>query len=99
MATDFWILRRIKWDVWNVLRVLRVPVKIKAESLHKDFAALVSRSEEEKQQIPSVGYPITPEVTDVPRAAAGKTPFLDQYTGNLREEALKQIFVLKLAKI
>ncbi len=60
--------------------------KINPEVLRKDFATIVSQSEEEVQQA-------APGAADAPegqRAAAGsKTPYLDQYTVNLTENARK----------
>ncbi len=58
--------------------------KIDAEALKKDFVSIVRGSHEddvtaEADDIPSTG--------DVPRAAGGKTPNLDQFTVNLTENA------------
>jgi type VI secretion system protein VasG len=59
--------------------------KIDPESLRKDFATIVSSSEEEAEmqtaaaEAPADGKPV----------GSGKTPFLDQYTVNLTENARK----------
>ncbi|HUK20263.1 MAG TPA: type VI secretion system ATPase TssH [Gemmatimonadales bacterium] len=56
--------------------------KISAESLHKDFAAIVENSAED------VTSGEGRELGDAaPRAAGGKTPNLDQYTVNLTKRA------------
>jgi type VI secretion system protein VasG len=57
--------------------------KINPEVLRKDFAAIVALSEEEVQQVATAA-----DAPEGQRAAAGsKTPFLDQYTVNLTENA------------
>jgi len=59
--------------------------KINPEVLRKDFATIVALSEEEMQQVATGA-----DAPEGQRAAAGsKTPFLDQYTVNLTENARK----------
>jgi type VI secretion system protein VasG len=59
--------------------------KINPEMLRKDFATIVAMSEEEVQQVAT-----SPDAPEGQRSAAGsKTPFLDQYTVNLTENARK----------
>jgi len=59
--------------------------KINAESLRKDFLSIVSQSEEETEEAPAAaaGAP------EGQKKAGGKTPFIDQYTVNLTENARK----------
>ncbi len=63
--------------------------KINPETLRKDFASIVAPSDEETEQAAAA----TAAAADAPegqRAAPGsKTPFLDQYTVNLTENAKK----------
>jgi len=69
-------------DLARLMReVSREFQKIEAESLRKDFAAIVARSREELQSVQAGGA--EPEA----RVAGGKTPNLDQYTINLTEHA------------
>ena len=58
--------------------------KIQAEALRKDFATIVSQSEEETETAPqaAAGAPEGQKARP-----GGKTPFLDQYTVNLTENA------------
>jgi type VI secretion system protein VasG len=56
--------------------------KIGAEALRKDFATIVSRSQEETTQAAS-----TTTAPERSRMPGGKTPFLDQYTVNLTANA------------
>jgi type VI secretion system protein VasG len=59
--------------------------KINPEVLRKDFATIVAQSEEEVQQVSTAA-----DAPEGQRAAAGsKTPYLDQYTVNLTENARK----------
>ena len=58
--------------------------KIQAESLRKDFASIVATSEEETEAAPAAAAG-APEGQKA--KAGGKTPFLDQYTVNLTENA------------
>jgi type VI secretion system protein VasG len=59
--------------------------KINPEVLRKDFATIVALSEEEMQQVATGA-----DAPEGQRAAVGsKTPFLDQYTVNLTENARK----------
>ena len=69
-------LSRIVRDVSKELQ------KIEAESLRKDFASIVSESQEENA--PAAAAPGAPEGKKAP---GGKTPHLDQYTVNLTENA------------
>ena len=57
--------------------------KIEAESLRKDFTAIVAESHEEANDIEAA----EPGTEETPRKAGGKTPNLDQYTVNLTENA------------
>jgi type VI secretion system protein VasG len=60
--------------------------RIDLESLKKDFWAVVSRSEEQNEEpvsAPGAGG----ASSDARPAAGGKTPFLDQYTINLTDQA------------
>jgi len=57
--------------------------KIEAESLRKDFAAIVADSHEETHGISAE----KPGAEETVRRAGGKTPNLDQYTVNLTENA------------
>jgi type VI secretion system protein VasG len=57
--------------------------KIEAESLRKDFTAIVAESHEEANDIEAA----EPGTEEAPRKAGGKTPNLDQYTVNLTENA------------
>jgi len=70
-------LRRLMQDV------SREFAKIPAESLHKDFSAIVEHSVEEAGA--GAAAPVSGE--GQPRAAGGRTPNLDQYTINLTERA------------
>jgi type VI secretion system protein VasG len=59
--------------------------KINPESLRKDFAAIVAQSEEETERAPAAaGGPEGQKAKP-----GGKTPFLDQYTVNLTDNARK----------
>ncbi len=61
--------------------------KIQAESLRRDFAAIVGNSSEEEQAATAAGAAAAPGApTGAPRAG-GKTPNLDQFTINLTEKA------------
>ncbi len=60
--------------------------KIKADVLHKDLASIVAQSAEEKQQV-TAALPGASTAGEQKRVAGGKTPFLDQYTVNLTENA------------
>jgi type VI secretion system protein VasG len=60
--------------------------KIDAESLKKDFATIVGPSTEEREMAASTAAAAATGGAQ-PRAAGGKTPFLDQYTVNLTENA------------
>jgi type VI secretion system protein VasG len=62
--------------------------KIDAESLKKDFATIVGPSTEEREMATASAAAAGPGEGQ-PRAAGGKTPFLDQYTVNLTENARK----------
>jgi type VI secretion system protein VasG len=60
--------------------------RIDLENLKKDFWAVVSRSEEQNEE--PVSAPGAGDASSDPRpAAGGKTPFLDQYTINLTDQA------------
>jgi type VI secretion system protein VasG len=70
-------LSRIVYDVSKELQ------KIQVEALRKDFASIVSSSEEETETAPAAaGAPEGPKAKP-----GGKTPCLDQYTVNLTENA------------
>jgi type VI secretion system protein VasG len=60
--------------------------KIDAESLRKDFTAIVAQSEEEHQM---AAAPQETAAGGQQATPGGKTPFLDQYTVNLTENARK----------
>ena len=59
--------------------------KIEAESLRKDFTAIVAESHEEAHGIAAAEA----GTEETPRRVGGKTPNLDQYTVNLTENARK----------
>jgi type VI secretion system protein VasG len=61
--------------------------KINPESLKKDFASIVAESEEETQTAPAEGG--APGAEGQKPKGSGKTPFIDQYTVNLTENAKK----------
>jgi type VI secretion system protein VasG len=62
--------------------------KIDAESLRKDFVTIVGPSTEEREMAASTAA-AAGAGDGQPRPGGGKTPFLDQYTVNLTENARK----------
>jgi len=61
--------------------------KIDAESLRKEFASIVAQSDEETEKTVSGAAEAATEAR--PSGSGGRTPFLDQYTVNLTENARK----------
>jgi type VI secretion system protein VasG len=61
--------------------------KIQAESLRKDFAAIVGNSSEEEQAVTASAAAAAPGAPAGAPRPGGKTPNLDQFTINLTEKA------------